>query len=213
MQGTHWIIVDTETDGLFEPIHVVELSAQLMCGWEAVETPFRMLLNHDVPIPAEATAIHGYTRDHLRRHGHDPRLVYEQFREYARDYPFVAHNLSFDWDRTLTPEWARLGVAPVGKRGFCTMMLARRLDLAVPSYRLEVLKQRFGLSRSRSHQALNDVLTVVELFHKVYRPRLEPAGFCSFDTVAAFSRKTPLAKCWEAIRMAPAMSHSIEGTS
>ena len=36
MQGAHWVIVDTETDGLYEPIHVVELSAQLMRGWEAV---------------------------------------------------------------------------------------------------------------------------------------------------------------------------------
>jgi len=212
MQGTHWVIVDTETDGLYEPIHVVELSAQLMNGWEAVGTPFRMLLNHEVPIPAEATAIHGYTRDHLRRHGHDPRTVHEQFRDYARDYPIVAHNLSFDWNRTLAPEWTRLGVAPVGKRGFCAMMLARRLDLAVSSYRLDILKQRFGLSASRSHQALNDVLTVVELFHKVYRPRLEAAGICAFDTIADFSRKTPLAKCWEAVRMAPKMSPSIEGT-
>jgi DNA polymerase III epsilon subunit-like protein len=93
------------------------------------------------------------------------------------------------------------------KNGFCTMMLARRLDLAVSSYRLDVLKQRFGLSASRSHQAINDVLTVVELFHKVYRPRLEPAGFSSFDTVAAFSRKTPVAKCWEAIRVRSVVSH------
>ena len=207
MQGTHWVIVDTETDGLFEPIHVVELSAQLMNGWEAVGTPFRMLLNHEVPIPAEATAIHGYTREHLRRHGHDPCTVHELFREYARDYPIVAHNLSFDWDRTLAPEWARLGVARVGTRGFCTMMLARRLDLAVSSYRLDVLKRRFELSASRSHQALNDVLTVVELFHKVYRPRLESAGFSSFDTIAAFSRKTPVARCWDAIRAKSRVSH------
>ena len=172
-----------------------------------------MLLNHEVHIPGEAMAIHGYTRDHLRACTVAIRaLVQEQFREYAGDYPIVAHNLSFDWDRTLAPEWARLGVAPVGKRGFCAMMLARRLDLAVSSYRLEVLKQRFGLSASRSHQALNDVLTVVELFHKVYRPRLEPAGICAFDTIAAFSRKTPLAKCWEAVRMAPKMSPSIAGT-
>ena len=87
------------------------------------------------------------------------------------------------------------------------MMLARRLDLAVSSYRLDVLKQRFGLSASRSHQALNDVLTVVELFHKVYRPRLEPAGICAFDTIAAFSRKTPLAKCSEAVRIRSMASH------
>jgi hypothetical protein len=52
-----------------------------------------MLLNHDVPIPPEAVAIHGYTQEYLRRHGQAPSHVHAAFRDYARDYcmknPFV----------------------------------------------------------------------------------------------------------------------------
>ena len=175
MKGTRWVIIDTETDGLYEPIHVVELSGQLMNGWDAVGEPFRMLLNHDVPIDPAAVAIHGYTQDYLRKHGHQPERVYELFRDYATDCPLVAHNLSFDWNRCLEPEWMRLGVPQIGQRGFCCMMLARRLVTETQSYRLEVLKECFQLTQSRSHQAQNDVLTVVELFQRVYRPRLETA--------------------------------------
>lgn len=150
-----------------------------MDGWERVGEPFRILLNHDVPIPQEAVAIHRYTQEYLRRHGQEPHQAYAAFRDYARDYPLVAHNLSCDWNRCLEPEWARLGVPQVGQRGFCCMMLARRLVPETESYRLEALKQRFQLTPSQSHQAKNDVLAVVELFQRVYRQRLEKAGLSS----------------------------------
>ncbi len=198
--GTRWVIIDTETDGLIAPIHVVELCGQLMEGWHPVGVPFRMLLDHDIPIPSGATAVHGYTRQYLKQHGRNPRFVHSAFREYSQGYPLVAHNLNFDWDRCLVPEWARLGLAPSGQRGFCTLMLARRLALNASSHRLDDLKSHFKLSKSRSHQAQNDVLTVVELFQTIYRSRLELAGLHTFDSIKAFSIRTPIARCVEIIR-------------
>jgi putative phage-type endonuclease len=200
MNGSRWVIIDTETDGLYEPIHVVELAGQVMDGWEPVGEPFRMLLNHNVPIPSEAVAIHGYTQEYLKKHGQEPASVYAAFREYAQDFPLVAHNLSYDWNRCLEPEWARLGIPRIGQRGFCCMMLARRLAPETTSYRLDVLKQCFQVAQSRSHQAKNDVLTVVELFQRVYGPRLQSAGFDTFESVAAFAKRTPVAKCLDIIR-------------
>jgi DNA helicase-2/ATP-dependent DNA helicase PcrA len=198
--GNRWVIVDTETDGLEAPIHVVEICGQLMEGWTPIREPFRMLLNHGVRIPSAAMAIHGYSQEYLRVHGHDPHKVYELFRAYVQGYPIVAHNLSFDWNRCLEPEWARLGVRPMGQRGFCSMMLARRLVSETRSFRLDSLKRHFNLTDSRTHQAQNDVLTVVELFERVYRPRLESAGFDTFGAVAAFARRTPVAKCLAVVR-------------
>lgn len=198
--GTRWVVIDTETDGLCDPIHVVELCGQLMEGWQPVGRPFRMLLNHNVHIPYDAVAIHGYDRAYLRQHGHDPRKVHTAFREYARDYPLVAHNLSYDWDRCLEPEWARLGLPPAGQRGFCCMMLARRLAPETRSYRLDHLKSLFRLTQSRSHQAQADVFTVVELFQKIYKSRLESAGLDTFDSIRSFAKRTPLAKCHSIIR-------------
>ena len=200
MNGTRWVIIDTETDGLRAPIHVVELSGQLMEGWERIGKPFRMLLNHDVSIPSEAVAIHGYTQGYLRLFGKPPSYVYSAFRNYAGDCPLVAHNLSYDWEQCLKPEWARLGVPQIGQRGFCCMMLARRLVSETSTYKLEALKQCFQLSPTKGHRAENDVLTVVELFQRVYRKRLEQAGLNTFDSIAAFAKRTPIAKCFEIIR-------------
>jgi len=198
--GRRWVIVDTETDGLYEPIHVVELSAQVMRGWEPDGEPFRMLLNHNVPIPPEAVAIHGYTRDFLLKNGEEPRQVHSAFRAYAKDYPLVAHNLSYDWNRCLEPEWRRLGIPQIGQRGFCCMMLARRLAPEADNYRLETLKECFQLTPNQGHRAYNDVITLVELFQRVYRLRLEPVGLDTYDAIAAFAKRTPVAKCIDQIR-------------
>ena len=81
--GAAWLIVDTETDGLMDPIHVVEVAAQRMMGWEPVGEKFRVLLNHNVHIPSAAVAIHGYTEEFLRKNGEEPLRAHAMFRDFA----------------------------------------------------------------------------------------------------------------------------------
>jgi hypothetical protein len=80
------------------------------------------------------------------------------------------------------------------------MMLARRLVPETNSYRLDVLKECFRLGPTQSHRAKNDVLAVVELFQKVFQPRLESVGLNTFESVAEFARRTPVAKCLDLVR-------------
>lgn len=195
MKNAIWVIIDTETDGLLDPIHVVEIAAQRMNGWDPVGEPFRVLLNHGVPIPPEATAVHGYTTEFLRLHGKDPLVAHARFREFVCGLPLVAHNLSFDWNRALFREWQRLGLEPAGQRGFCTMMLSRRLVGECKSHRLDTLRDAFRLSPDDRHRAFADVKALVELFRRVFRPRLETTGLETFEAIAKFSKKTPIAKC------------------
>ena len=72
MYDEPWLIVDTESDGLMTPVHVVEIAAQKMRGWQRDGDPFRVLLNHDVPIDPMAESVHGYSRAYLRKHGRNP---------------------------------------------------------------------------------------------------------------------------------------------
>ena len=102
-----------------------------------------MLLNHNVPIPSAAVALHGYTQEFLRRNGVDPLRAHASFKDFSGDLPIVTHNLSFDWNRALYPEWARLGLPPIGRRGFCTLMLSRRLVDETKSYSLDALRRTF----------------------------------------------------------------------
>jgi DNA polymerase III epsilon subunit-like protein len=195
-----WVILDTETDGLRDPIHVVEIAAQLMQGWVPCGAPFRRLLNHGVPIPPEAFSVHGYSEEYLQQHGERPSDVYRDLATYVKGYPVVAHNLSFDWNRCLVPEWQRLGLSEIGRRGFCTMTLSRRVLIDTSCHRLDVLKELYRLEDTKSHNALNDVQTLVQLFERQYKPRLESIGITSFQEIEQFSRMTPVARCVEYVR-------------
>lgn len=64
-----WILLDTETTGFAQPIFAVDLAAQKMSGWERDGEPFRRMLNHGCEIPAEASRVHGFTREILERDG------------------------------------------------------------------------------------------------------------------------------------------------
>ncbi len=197
--NTRWVIVDTETDGLNTPIHVVEIGAQAMIGWEPDGEPFRVFLNHNVRMPHEAYRVHGYTEAFLAKEGMEPTKGHRLFSDYVRGDPIVCHNLNYDWNRALTPEWDRLGLVPAGCRGFCSMLLSRRVVHEFRDHGLDSLKNRFSIDSGRSHQALADVETVVKLFQRVYAPRLEAANINTFEAVSAFSKRTPVDKCREEI--------------
>lgn len=192
---TQWVLLDTETDGLYYPIHVVEIAAQRMRGLEPDNEPFQVFINHDVPIPPEALAIHGYTREFLAENGVSPHVGHSRLRDYIGDRLVSSHYLSFDWNRVLVPEWGRLGAAPCGRKGMCTWLLSRRTIHETPTHRLDFLRDHFSLNCSRPHSAKGDVESTVDLLERVILPRLRGVGITSYESVQDFSRLRPVALC------------------
>ena len=191
MQQTDWIILDTETTGFAAPVYVVELAAQRMRGWEALGEPFRMLLNQNQQIPPEASRVHGYTREILERDGEPAPAVYSAFAKYVGELPLVAYNLDYDLEQVLKPEWARLSLTPIGKKGFCALRLAQRLLDPVPAgnCKLQTLRQYYRLPERGAHTGLGDVMTVVDLFTHVLRPVAEQRGLHTWDQLAGYTRE------------------------
>jgi DNA polymerase III epsilon subunit-like protein len=137
------------------------------------------------------TRVHGYTKEVLARHGHFPQEVYRKFREYAgQDFPIVAFNLSFDWDRVLLPEWRRLGIDRIGSEGFCAYRLAERLLDPCPAgnCKLQTLRQYYNLSGGQGHTALSDVETTIDLLQKVLRPLAEERGIRTWEGLRELAR-------------------------
>lgn len=191
-----WVLVDTETDGLEAPIHAVEVAAQRFKGFEPFGDPLRVFINHGIEIPPAATAVHGYTTDFIEEHGVSPQAAYEQIGDYISGAPIAAHYLGFDWNRVLSPEWERLGITPLGQRGFCTWKLARRSLPELPTHKLDFLREQFDLSCSRAHSALGDIESVADLLTRVVFPRLVDKGLKTLDDVVAFTLLPPLrCKC------------------
>jgi DNA polymerase-3 subunit epsilon len=189
MNNRNWILLDTETTGLSAPIFAVELAAQRMRGWQSDGVPFRKLLNQNEDIPAEATRVHGYTREILERDGETAHQVYREFAEYAGGLPLVAFNLEYDLDEVLQPEWKRLGFGAIGSRGFCALRLAQRLLDPVPAgnCKLQTLRQYYRLPERGAHTALGDVQTVADLMAQVLCPIAEHRGLDTWEKLVAFA--------------------------
>jgi DNA polymerase III epsilon subunit-like protein len=191
MQSFEWILLDTETTGFAPPIYVVEVAAQRMQGWEPVGAGFRRLLNHGADIPPEAARVHGYTKEILERDGDAPLDVYAEFSAYVGTRPLVAYNLPYDFDKVLVPEWKRLGIPAIGRRGFCALALAQRLLDPVPAgnCKLQTLRQFYRLPERGAHTAMGDVETVIDLLGAVLRPLAELRGLRNWEDVLGFSEQ------------------------
>jgi DNA polymerase III epsilon subunit-like protein len=192
---TEWVILDTETDGLTYPIYVVEIAAQRMRGTQKDGEPFQVFLNHGVPIPPDATAIHGYTEGFLAEHGIPPREAYEGLHAYVEDRYVVCHWMRYDWNSALLPERRRLRINQIGRPGFCSWMLSKRSIPELHSHKLDILREHFGLPCSRPHSALGDVESVCGLLTDVVLPRLAQRGLGTFHEVGGFSTTTPILLC------------------
>jgi DNA polymerase III epsilon subunit-like protein len=186
-----WVLIDTETNGISDPIFVVDIAAQRMSGWEPVGDPYQVLINQNIDIPPEASRINGYTREILERDGVLATAAYQGLRKYSDNCPVASYNLEFDWDRVLVPEWRRLGIQPVGFRGFCILKLAQRLLDPVPAgnCKLQTLRQFYRLPERGAHSALGDVLTVVDLISRVLRPISVSRKIKSLESVQKFTEE------------------------
>ena len=183
-----WVLVDTETNGLRNPIYVIELGAQLMKGWEPLGEPYVSKINHGVAISPEAERVHGISADLLERDGGDPKQVYDLFRNYVADRPVASYNLAFDWDRVLLREWERLHIPPIGNRGFCIYRLAQRLldPIDTENLKLQTLRQYYNLPIRGAHSAYGDVETVIDLISAVIFPLLERNELNTYDGIIQY---------------------------
>lgn len=190
-----WVLVDTETTGLYPPISTVEIAAQLFRGFVPFGQPFQVIVNPGAPIPPDSTAIHGYTDEYVQQHGTSPVEAYGYLNKYIGDRRIAAHYARFDWDSVLVPETQKLGIKLSGRLGFCTWSLARRALPECPTHRLDSLRDRYGLIGSRPHTALGDVEATTDLLTRFIFPRLSACGFPAIQDIAYFSKLLPLQLC------------------
>lgn len=156
-----------------------------MRGWQPQGEAFRRLVNQNSAIPREASRVHGYTREILERDGKPPEEVYQEFAEFVSDLPLCSYNLAYDLDNVLIPEWRRLGIPVIGKRGFCLLRLTQRLLDPSPAgnCQLQTLRQFYRLPEHGAHTALGDVRTCVDLMAKVLHFNAEKRGLRTWDEI------------------------------
>jgi hypothetical protein len=189
MENAEWIIFETLAAGRGSPVHLVELCAQRMRGWQPWGPPFRRLLRPVADFPADFAGPHGYTRDSLERDGEPAQAVFAAFAEYVGWRSLVSYNLAHGLNEVLRQEWSRHGIAPIGQAGFCALRLAYRLLDPVPagSCSLQTLRHYYRLPEHGGNTAWDNLQTVVDLLGTVLAPVAAKRGLDTLDTVAAYA--------------------------
>lgn len=111
---------DTETTGPNPEEARIVTAALVVRGGGRPDQTFTFLVDPGVPIPDEATAVHGITTEQAKTQGADPKVALEEIASKlaaALNYgmPIVAFNLSFDWT-VLDRDLRRNGLAPMDER-------------------------------------------------------------------------------------------------
>ena len=99
VRKTAW---DTETTGPNPLEDRIVTAAFLVRGGGRDDRVFSWLINPGIPIPAEASEVHGITDDMVKANGQDPKTALAEiatnlFQAAAWGMPVIAFNQSFDW--------------------------------------------------------------------------------------------------------------------
>jgi len=204
MRGdTEWVLVDTETTGLRQPIWTLEVAALRFRGWKRVgQAVLEQYHQQKAPDP-DALAVHGYDLAFQARRGVDPREGLGRFREFVGDAPVVAHNLKYDYGKVLRPELDRLGL-PGLRYGFCTLWLAQRLLPQMPKHGQGEIQEAYGIANDKAHEALSDVLALAEIVERVFAPLLQGTRFDDFESIQELTEHIPADMAAAAIKRAQA---------
>ncbi|MFJ7901788.1 3'-5' exonuclease [Streptomyces sp. NPDC096198] len=180
---------DTETTGVdVETDRIVSAAVVVQDAPGVRPRVSRWLVNPGVPVPAEATAVHGLTEEHLHRNGRWPSPVVEEIARELGEHtalgrPLVVMNAPFDL--TLLDRELRRHRASSLDRWFPSQPLCvldpRVLDKHLDRYRkgrrtLTDLCAHYGVALAGAHDAAEDAVAALEVVRALgrrYAARLE----------------------------------------
>lgn len=158
------IFYDTETTGIkSDKDRIIELAAYDSENQKS----FTRLINPKLPIPSDATAIHGITNEMVAS---APTFgeVAREFIEFCQgEVILIAHNndsfdlpfmrCEFDRHEVVMPSWSFLD----------SLKWARRYRPDLPRHTLQSLRELYGIAKNNAHRALDDVLVLYEVFSRM----------------------------------------------
>lgn len=166
---------DTETTGPNPTEDRIVTAAIVVRGGGRDDRVFSWLINPGVPIPAEASEVHGVTDEMVQADGQDPKTALDEIatnlvRAIEWGMPVVAFNQSFDWS-ILHHDLVRNGLPTVEERvGLTPLPLIdpHVIDKQVDKYvkgsgqrKLKPTAERYGVQLKDWHTAEADALAAL----------------------------------------------------
>ncbi|MES2345130.1 MAG: DUF3820 family protein [Chlamydiota bacterium] len=158
------IYYDTETTGVrSDKDKIIEIAA-----FDPVQNrTFVHLINPEMPIPPEATAIHKIT-DAMVKEAPTFKEVGEAFIEFCSgETVLIAHNNDAFDKLFLENEYKRAGLIIPKWIYIDTLKWARKYRNDLPRHTLQTLREVYGIPANQAHRALDDVIILHEVFSRM----------------------------------------------
>lgn len=155
------IFYDTETTGVRpDRDRVIEIAA-----YDPVrEQTFEKLINPGIPIPAEASAIHGIS-DRMVAGSPTFKEIGMEFAAFCgEDAILIAHNNDTFDAIFLKNESARHEISFPAWSFVDSLKWSRRYRPDLPRHTLQFLREMYGIAANNAHRALDDVIVLHQLF-------------------------------------------------
>jgi DNA polymerase-3 subunit epsilon len=183
---------DTETTGPNPLEDRIVTAAFIVRGGGREDRVFSWLINPDIPIPAEASEVHGITDAMVQADGQDPKTALDEIatnlaRAIEWGMPVIAYNHSFDWS-ILHYDLLRNGLPTVEERvGLHPLTLVdpividKQCDRYVKGSGQRKLKptaERYGVELTDWHTAEADALAALLIAEAQFErfPQLNAMG-------------------------------------
>lgn len=166
----HWYelgpftVFDTETTGIGARFHRIVEIAAVRIETDGSRTQFHSLVHPERKIPPQVVRVHGINDEMVEN---APRFseVAPRFLDFVGSSVLVAHNAHFDL-AFLQESLVRNGLALWDGKTLDTIPLIKLAYPGLPSYKLQFLRERFGLGCGSevAHRAFGDVEITIEAF-------------------------------------------------
>ena len=176
---TTYCVLDIETTGLsFKTEKITELGAVKIKNGEIIDQ-FESFVNPEKPIPEKIVNITHIT-DEMVKDAPTIEEILPKFLEFMGDTVLVAHNASFDIG------FIRYNAEQMGltfeNSYIDTLRLAKELFPEYKRYKLGVIADNLGIKVDVAHRALDDVITLVKVFH-VMIDRMKEKGIQTISEI------------------------------
>ncbi len=165
-------VFDLETTGCSQHRdRIVEIAA-VRAELDGSLSRFSSLVNPGMPIPAQASKVHGISDEMVKDAPKFHDVAYK-FLDFAAGSKLVAHNARFDLS-FLQESLFRSGL-PLWKGGsYDSIVLTRKAYPGLPSYSLQALRVQFALDEEgQAHRAAADAEWTMQIFGMAMKRLLE----------------------------------------
>ncbi len=181
-----YVALDVETTGL-NPAEdrIIEIGmARVIDG--VIVAEYSTLVNPQAFLSERITSLTGITDEMLKGKPVIKDIIAD-IMEFIGDLPILGHNVVFDYG--FIKKAAINNGIKFERKGIDTLKLSRRLLPEVPKKSLPFLCEHFGIDAGNSHRALDDAISAIKLFEKLYEIKPEDTGFDELITLQCNVKK------------------------